>query len=149
MLERIKQLFFKDNHVKPKSLKRILAIIEDDPKFITFFNRALKRANCDLLTAIDKVSGLQMADRHQPDIIILNAYINGEKCIDLCIQLKGNEATKHIPLLVIAEKDDHSNMVEYYEQVAGMGGYLTRPISRRQLIQEIDMIINDSKDRKC
>ncbi|GEM_PF-2441712 len=149
MFERMKKLFIKDNHVKSKSPKRVLAIIKDDPKDITFFDRALKRTSYDLLTAFDKISGLEMADRHQPDIIILNAYIHGEKSIGLCIQLKRNDSTKYIPLLVIAKKDDHSNIVEYYEQEADIGGYLTKPISYRQLKQEIDMIITDSKGRKC
>lgn len=148
MFERIKQ-FFNGSRVKSKSLKRILAITEDNSESIKFFNRTFKKTDWDLLTAVDKISGLEMAKKYQPDMIILNAYLYEKKSIDVCLGLKENDLTKHIPVLVIAEKDDHSNMVEYYAQGIDLRGYLIKPISSGQIIKEINLILKHAKDKEC
>ena len=90
------------------------------PKYLVHFGW-----NC--ITAIYKENFLEIAAEQQPDIIFLAQFSDNE--LEFCRQLKNNEKTKNIRLILITfGAENISKAIE-----AGADAYLTAPISRTEL----------------
>lgn len=68
---------------------------------------------------------VEMAQRFEPDVIILDVLLPHLSGWEVLTQLKTNPATRHIPVLVISVVDERSQGVEL-----GAADYLVKPISR-------------------
>jgi DNA-binding response OmpR family regulator len=125
-----------DTPSEDKNNKHVF-IVKEDKSNRRFLCRVLERAQYNPIIA-EKGSVMEMAASVGPRLIILNSIISGRKTLDLCAKLKSTNETKHIPVLIIAEKDDGVDIIEYYSQNADC--FLTKPISKKELIDQVNAL---------
>lgn len=76
-------------------------LLVDDSKFLRMaIERALARAGYEVLSAADGVSALQAAEKHLPDLILLDMLLPKMSGPDVLSALKKNPATAHIAIVV-------------------------------------------------
>ncbi len=74
----------------------------DDSKFLRMANeRALSRAGYQVSTAADGEEALQVANDQLPDVILLDMMLPKISGPDVLKALKGNPATRDIPVIVL------------------------------------------------
>jgi signal transduction histidine kinase/DNA-binding response OmpR family regulator len=89
--------------------------------------------------------GLSYAHTHVPDIIITDWMMPEMDGLELCQRLKSDEATSHIPVLMLTAKAGQESKIQGLE--TGADGYLTKPfdarelkVSVRNLLQQRDLL---------
>ncbi|HBH45885.1 MAG: hypothetical protein A2445_01610 [Candidatus Jacksonbacteria bacterium RIFOXYC2_FULL_44_29] len=86
-----------------KQTKTIL-FIEDDPVQQKIYSFAFTKAGYRLLSALDGDTGLDLAEREQPDLILLDLLLNGLSAlaggIETLKKLKANPRTADIPVVI-------------------------------------------------
>ena len=102
---------------------------------------AIERGGYKALKANDGESGLDMARRHKPDLIILDYQMPGLKGPEVCKILKSEEQTRDIPVLFLTSLTSPGSVIDCYEQ--GGENYLAKPINPKFLLKQIDLALKD------
>ena len=77
----------------------------------------------------------------QPGLIILDIYLAGEDGRNICRKLKEDDATRHIPILVVsASPADLKDYDTYYAD-----GIIEKPFDLKTLLQKITSIAEEQK----
>lgn len=104
-----------------------------------FFCQILTRSNYKPIVAEER-SIIETVRNTNPCLIIMDSVLSDRKSLDLCAKLKATIETKNIPILVLAEKGDKSNIIEYYSQ--NVDCYLMKPVTKKELISQVETLIN-------
>lgn len=117
------------------SKERIL-IVEDDESIRELLAMTLAASGYgDVVTAADGNEGLSEARACHPDLILLDLmlpYIDG---LTICSVLKGDEATRHIPIIMITARNSEADIIKGLDM--GANDYITKPFSRQVLLARI------------
>jgi CheY-like chemotaxis protein len=79
---------------------RVLCI-DDDPLFLEQISDILEEAGHRALTARDPDTGLSLATREHPDLILLDLVMPGMDGIEVCRRLKQDPESARIPVVVL------------------------------------------------
>ncbi len=111
-----------------------ILIVDDDSVNLMLVRKLIsQRYNYELLEAIDGDSALAIA-RSNPDLdlILLDVQMPDISGIEVCRQLKADESTRNIPIVLISAV--HTNDASIREGLeAGADGYITKPIEDNML----------------
>lgn len=88
-----------------KKNKTIL-IIEDDEVLLRAIYLLFRKSNYTIATATDGESGLEIAERLKPNLILLDIVLPKINGIDVLRSLKKNDITKKIPVIILSNVDD-------------------------------------------
>lgn len=76
--------------------------IEDDLLLSDMISRKCSINKCELLHAIDSVQAFDILSKETPDIIILDILLPGKNGFEILEELKKNESTKNIPVIILS-----------------------------------------------
>lgn len=115
------------------SADRFLVLVVDDaPDAVSFVHDALESAGMDVLVALDGQQALKIAERMQPDLILLDAVMPVMDGFETCAQLKQQRQLADIPVIFMTGLGDSEDIVRGLE--AGGVDYLTKPVKPNELI---------------
>ncbi|RIH84491.1 Response regulator PleD [Meiothermus luteus] len=80
----------------------------------------------------------QRIEAEKPDAVLLDVVMPGRNGYEILRSLRRNEATKHIPVLIISSKGEPTD-IEWGKR-QGANGYLTKPYTPealRKAVQEL------------
>lgn len=82
-----------------------IVIVEDNPNAARLLRRILQaRGKYEVFEAADGKSGLQLIQKEQPDLILLDLMLPGMDGFSVLDALKSDSALKHIPVVVVTAK---------------------------------------------
>jgi two-component system cell cycle sensor histidine kinase/response regulator CckA len=84
-----------------------------------------------LLTAASGEEALAMVAQQPPDLILLDILMPGMDGCEVAAKIKGDLATKNIPIIVVTELNGHDARMRGLS--AGAEEYLTKPVDRAEL----------------
>ncbi|MEA5551936.1 EAL domain-containing protein [Anabaena cylindrica UHCC 0172] len=115
-------------------MKKIL-IIEDDPLLRDLIQQILDLEGFSTMTAEDGFLGLQMAEQHQPDLIICDIMMPRLDGYSLIQVLRQNPINATIPFIFLTAKAERCDLRQAME--LGADDYLTKPFETTELLQAI------------
>jgi len=124
-----------------ESAKKKILIIDDEEDLCVLASHALTidRTDLEVISAKDGLSGLQRAAADRPHAIILDVMMPKMDGFEVCRRLKGNPATRDIPVVMLtASSDPHLNQKAFE---AGAVACLTKPYRRDTLLNCLDMAL--------
>lgn len=119
-------------------------VIEDNVIDQLFVQRVLRKNFFDVYLAKDGRTGIHLARQLNPDVIILDCMLPDMHGIQVCRTLKEDPDVKHIPIVFLTVVEDGYNLLQCYD--AGANAYLTKPVSAKELIIEIQTAIRDGSE---
>ena len=119
-------------------MKPIL-IIEDEKDIVDLIAYHLKQSGFLALTAMDGASGLELAKKERPSLIILDLMLPEMDGEDVCRALKADPNTQSIPILMLTAKAEEMDRVIGFE--LGADDYVTKPFSPRELVLRVKAIL--------
>ena len=88
-----------------------------------------------LLTAATGEDALHMVAQHAPDLILLDILMPGLNGYQVVARIKGNPATRNIPVIMVTALDDHDARMLVLG--AGAEDFLTKPVDRAELCMRV------------
>ena len=116
---------------------RIL-VIEDNEDNLTLMRLLLERAEYEVLTAIDGVTGLECASTEQPDVILLDLAMPEMNGWEVARELKANILTRNIPIIAVTAHSFPKDRERAFE--AGCDAIIGKPFTVSNLIGEIEKL---------
>jgi two-component system, OmpR family, phosphate regulon response regulator PhoB len=114
-------------------------IIEDEPDIRKTIDYNLSKESFQVFQAGSIAEGEQSILENSPDVIILDLMLPDGSGLTLCRDVKSNEETKHIPIILLTAKADEVDRVIGFE--LGADDYVTKPFSVRELILRVKAIL--------
>ncbi len=110
-------------------------MVEDEPDIADSLKARLALENYDVVLAKDGKEGVEKARSEKPQLIILDVMLPLINGFDVCKILKGEQATKGIPIIILTAHP----RVEDAEQALASGAddYLGKPYSNDRLMQKV------------
>lgn len=106
-------------------MKKIrILIIEDDKFLIKLYNDKLTRAGFDVSMAISGEEGLAKVENEKPDIVLLDVILPQKNGFDILSELKLNPDTKNIPVIILTNLGQESDIKTGLE--LGAADYLVK-----------------------
>ena len=110
-------------------------MIDDSKTIRRTAESLLKKAGCDVLTAIDGFEALAaIADSH-PDIIFVDIMMPRLDGYQTCALIKHNSEFKHTPVIMLSSKDGLFDRAR--GRIVGSEQYLTKPFTKDELLDAI------------
>ncbi len=116
-------------------MKTIL-FIEDESALQKTFDNILRREGYEVISALDGEIGLRLAKTKNPDLILLDLILPKLNGFDVLKKLKEDEKTKEIPVIVLTNLEEISNIQKALE--LGSTTYLVKAnYSLKEVIEKI------------
>lgn len=112
-----------------------ILIIEDEPQIRKNIQQILDLEGFSTITAENGLEGLDMVEKHQPDMIICDVMmpnLDGHGLIEI---LRQQPLTANIPFIFLTAKAEHSDLRQGME--LGADDYLMKPFKADELIKAI------------
>jgi CheY-like chemotaxis protein len=123
-------------------MSRDLLVVDDDPFIRRLITTTLEDvAEFRLLEAQDGNQALELANRHRPQIVLLDVDIPGADGIEVCRALRANPHTSEATIVMLTAS--HDNALEAEAEAAGADLFLTKPFSPLELLQLVDGLSAD------
>ncbi len=113
-----------------------ILVIEDEEPIRELLKLTLESAGYSgVYMAANGENGLSLAQSRLPDLILLDLMLPGMDGLSVCRQLKSQEETRAIPIIMLTARSEESDVIIGLE--LGAVDYITKPFSRKILIARI------------
>lgn len=110
-------------------------IVEDEIAIVTLLRYNLEREGFRVFSTGDGEEAIGMVKDYKPDIIVLDWMLPSMSGIDICKQLRWNQDTKGIPIIMLSARGEESDRIKGLD--AGADDYLVKPFSPAELVARI------------
>ena len=113
-----------------------ILIVDDDPVNLQILVNYLSLQNYALTPATNGSQALQLIEQGlEPDLILLDVMMPKMTGYEVCRKLREYFPANELPILILPDKNQVSDLVEALG--AGANDYLTKPISKNELLARI------------
>jgi len=125
-----------------------LLFIDDDEDFINGLTPFLRKDGCDIYSATDGKSGLEMIQQVNPDIILLDVVLPDSDGFELCRIIKRNPKTANLHVILVSGlKISSDQQAEGLE--TGADGYMIKSMSAREMRARLKIFIQNKQNEKA
>lgn len=117
-----------------------LVYIEDEQEMIDLVRLILNRKGYDVQGAIGGRSGLDMVRTELPALVLLDLMMPDMDGWDVFQQMKADESTRNIPVIVITAKAQSIDKVLGLH-IAKVDDYISKPFSPQELVESVEKVI--------
>jgi DNA-binding response OmpR family regulator len=118
------------------SQERCVLVIEDDPNTANLVVLYLEKEGIKALQANDGVKGLALAQRHRPDLVVLDIMLPKMDGWEVCRQLR---KTSEVPVIMLTARGEEIDRVSGL--TLGADDYVVKPFSPRELVARVKAVL--------
>ena len=110
-------------------------VVDDIPANVKLLDARLTAEYFEVVSAFNGPDALEIAEKGQCDVILLDVMMPGIDGFEVCRRLKADPATHHIPVVMVTALDQPSDRVRGLE--AGADDFLTKPVNDLALMARV------------
>lgn len=115
--------------------------VEDNPQNMRLVRKMLRVGGYEMLEAMDGTSGLNVAAREQPDLILMDINLPDIDGMEVTNRLKADPNLRHIPVIALTANAMFGDRERFLE--AGCDGYLAKPVSKNELLNTVAYFLTE------
>ena len=129
---------------------KVILLVEDNPSDIDLTRRAFSRSHIsnELVVARDgeealdyllrdgKLDGKARGD--MPTLTLLDIKLPKVDGLEVLRQIRGNESTKRLPVVVLTSSDEEQDVATSYDH--GVNSYIRKPVDFNQFVESIQQL---------
>jgi DNA-binding response OmpR family regulator len=123
--------------LEQENLEKIMSLtvltIDDDPSMTDLLSILLKNHGLDVLVANSGVDGIALAQKHNPNIIILDLMMPGMDGWQVCRKIR---EFSNMPIIILSALDNPGMVASALD--AGADDYLIKPVPSGVLIAHLN-----------
>jgi len=116
-----------------------ILVVDDESDILSLVQYNLEKEGFKVITASDGQEALRRIASELPQAIILDLMLPQIDGLEVCRQIKRNEATSGIPVIMLTARGEEIDRVVGFE--LGADDYITKPFSPRELILRLKAIL--------
>jgi two-component system, OmpR family, alkaline phosphatase synthesis response regulator PhoP len=119
--------------------KGTILVIDDERDLIDLVRYNLEKEGYDVIAATDGQSGLEVATKHAPDLVVLDLMMPGIDGLQICQRLRADPRTARMPIIMLTAKATEADRIVGLE--LGADDYITKPFSPREVVARVKAIL--------
>ena len=123
------------------STNKVVLVVDDVPTIIQLIRGALAGRAVDLVTAADGQTGLDLARRLEPDLMLLDLALPVMDGWSVLTALQADEATASIPVVIVTAHGDSDSAARARD--LGADAFLSKPFRPAELRRIADGLLSD------
>ncbi len=123
------------------AVKRVL-LVDDDYEIIDSLRMLLEAKGYTILIARDGNQGLAMAEREDPDLMILDMMMPKRSGFLVLEKLR---RTRPVPMKIIMITANEGSRHKAYAEMLGVDDYIRKPFAMDRLLESVEKLIGKAK----
>ena len=119
---------------------RQVIYIEDEQEMIDLVRLILSRKGFEVIGATGGRDGLDLVRQKMPDLVLLDLMMPDMDGWDVYQQMKSDESTKEIPVIVVTAKAQSIDKVLGLH-IAKVDDYISKPFSPQELVESVEKVL--------
>lgn len=124
-------------------MQRRILVVEDEQPIREMLAFILSQQGYQAVEAADLAAAQQQLREPYPELILLDWMLPGGSGVNWCKQLKRDETTRHIPVIMLTARIEEDDKVRGLE--AGADDYVAKPFSPKELMARIKAVMRRVK----
>jgi CheY-like chemotaxis protein len=117
-----------------------ILVVDDEPDIVRVVVKIMSALGHDLRTAADGFEALDKVREDRPDVIILDLNLPRMDGFEVCRRLKGDAATRDIPIVMMTAAYVSVDDARRGEQ-SGADEYVVKPFLREVLVHNVQRLL--------
>ncbi len=127
------------DNVNPAA-KKIL-VIDDEGDILKLARTRLKASGYQVITLDNGEIAVETVKSEKPDIILLDVKMPGKDGYDVCKELKNDQATRKIPIIIFTAYYLKADEVKIKSALAYADDYILKPFESQALLAKIKLLL--------
>ena len=123
---------------EPQAARKRILLVDDDREIIETMQVALEAAGYQVVIARDGNQGLALAEREDPDLVILDMMMPKRSGFLVLEKLR---RTRSVPLRIIMVTANEGNRHKAYAEMLGVDDYIRKPFALDRLLQSVKRLL--------
>ncbi len=119
--------------------KARIVVVEDEEDIRELLEYVLTREGFAVTSVSDGRKGLAEVRKQLPDLVLLDLMLPGMDGLEVCSQLKQDEDTREVAVVMLTAKGEESDIVVGLR--LGADDYVTKPFSSKELVARLQAVI--------
>ena len=115
---------------------KMVLVVEDNPLNMKLIRSMLQLGDFDMIEAPDAESGIELAKKIKPDLILMDIQLPGMDGLSATQLIKNDPSLNKVPIVAITSYAMHGD--EQKAKSAGCSGYIAKPIDTRSFLDTIN-----------
>ncbi|MBN4005295.1 ATP-binding protein [Nostoc sp. LPT] len=120
-----------------------ILVVEDHPETLFIYEKHLQESIYQLIATRTLAQARLVLEQFRPAAIMLDILLEGQNGWTFLREIKGDETTRAIPVLVITIIDNEKQAL-----ALGADGFLIKPVDRLPLLNKLNTLITENKPQK-
>lgn len=122
-----------------RETKRIL-VVDDEKPIVELLRRRLEHWGFEVMAAATGEDGLKMAEREQPDLILLDIRLPEMNGREVCARLRARQGPRRIPVIFLTALGMPEQVEEGFK--ADPDDYILKPFEPAELKERVENCLN-------
>jgi len=118
---------------------KLILVADDEPDIVTIVEMILRSQGYDVLKAANGLEALELAERHSPDLILLDIMMPDMDGWEVLRLLHVDPSTSEIPVAMISAKTGSRAKITSMQE--GAVDYITKPFDSQELLSKVREIL--------
>lgn len=114
-------------------------VVEDSLTDMQILVGCLQQSGITVFVAQSGEEAMATVARQKPDVIVLDVVLPGCSGFEVCRDLKTNDETSNIPIVICSTKG--SEMDKYWGMKQGADAYIAKPIDQDEFVRTVKQLI--------
>ena len=117
-------------------------LVDDDPSMRQIWRIGLRLTGFSISEAEDGQDALEKIEQSRPDVVIMDVMMPGMDGISALKALRAAASTADLPVIIVTAKSSREAVRDCL--AAGANRYLTKPVSRQALLDNIQEVLREA-----
>lgn len=117
--------------------KPAILLIDDDKDLLELMKMKLVKEGCVVNISQNGEKINELIEAESPDCILLDIHMNGINGSDICKNLKSQEPTSNIPVLLLSANHN----IEKIAVICGADGFISKPLDISLFVAKIKNVL--------
>ncbi|VAW23834.1 Response regulator receiver:Transcriptional regulatory protein, C-terminal [hydrothermal vent metagenome] len=119
--------------------KAIILLVDDEVDILEFISYNLEKEGYKVYTATNGVDAIKVAEKQQPNLIILDVMMPEMDGIAACEEMRKNPLLKNTVIAFLTARGEDYSQIAGFE--AGADDYITKPIRPKVLVSRVKALL--------
>uniref|UniRef100_A0A7V4G8T9 Response regulator n=1 Tax=Desulfobacca acetoxidans TaxID=60893 RepID=A0A7V4G8T9_9BACT len=124
--------------------KKYVLIVDDDPDLVETVGMLLESKGFEVGKAYDGIEGEEAIKKRRPDVLVLDVMMPRKNGYQLCRELKSNNWTKDIPVILLTAVGE-AVPTTTYTHAEGMSteaeDFIPKPVDAATLVEAVQRLL--------